>query len=364
MDAPTAVIMAGGQGTRLRPLTLTRPKPLVEVLGRPVIDWLAGSLVKAGIRDLVLTTGYRGEDLERHVDGWSAWRTPDGSVVAGAVNQEATPMGTAGSVKLLEACLGSTFIVGSGDNVATFDVPALLEAHRSSGAKVTMALWEVEDPSEFGIVGLAREREGEVDGELRSGWIRRFLEKPAPDEAFSRVINAGLYILEPEVLEHVPAGTKYDFSRQLFPHLLEMGWPMYAALVEGLWFDVGHPRQLLAAERELLATGDALGLDLPEGERVSGGLRAPGALVDTGASLESSVVLAGARVAVGARMRRSLAMAGARIEGGASLEDSIVGRDSVVGAGAQLLDCVIGDAVEVPAGVHWVGRRWPESASD
>ena len=137
--------MAGGQGSRLRPLTLTRPKPMVEVLGRPVIDFVKDAMVDAGVEHLVVTTGYRGEQLSAHVEQWSTH-----SGISARINQEAVPMGTAGSVRLLLDELTDTFVVGSGDAVASFDIQALIEAHRSHGAKVTMALWEVEDPTGSG----------------------------------------------------------------------------------------------------------------------------------------------------------------------------------------------------------------------
>lgn len=150
------VIMAGGQGSRLRPLTLTRPKPMVEVLGRPVIDFVKDAMQDASIDTIVVTTGYRGEQLEQHVESWNTLENP----IDAWVNQESSPMGTAGSVRLLSEHLTETFVVGSGDSVASFDIGALLAAHRASGAKVTMALWEVEDPTEFGIVGLSKSHLG------------------------------------------------------------------------------------------------------------------------------------------------------------------------------------------------------------
>ena len=195
--------MAGGQGSRLRPITDARPKPMVEVLGRPVIDFVKDSMVQGGVDSLIVTTGYRGEMLAAHVEQWNTEST------SGRINQEHTPMGTAGSVRLLMDEITDTVIIGSGDSVASFDVAALLQAHKDSGAKATMALWEVEDPSPFGIVGLSNSEEGDVDGELREGYIRKFKEKPRPEEAFSNVINAGLYILEPEVMALVPEGEKY-----------------------------------------------------------------------------------------------------------------------------------------------------------
>jgi NDP-sugar pyrophosphorylase family protein len=169
------IIMAGGQGSRLMPLTATRPKPMVEVLGRPVIDFVKEAMVQAGIRELVVTTGYRGEQLQAHVESWQQSH-PEGEHIEARINQESTPMGTAGSVGLLRDLITTTCVVGSGDAVASFDISSLLKAHRQHGAKVTMALWEVDNPSEFGIVGLASSPDGEVDGDLREGFIRRFLE--------------------------------------------------------------------------------------------------------------------------------------------------------------------------------------------
>ena len=136
------IIMAGGQGSRLMPLTATRPKPMVEVLGRPVIDYVKDAMVEAGIHEIVVTTGYRGEQLQSHVESWSA---PSGPVKA-RINQEATPMGTAGSVGLLRASIQSTCVVGSGDAVASLTSLLAFDAHRRNNAKVTMALWESGEP--------------------------------------------------------------------------------------------------------------------------------------------------------------------------------------------------------------------------
>ena len=176
------------------PLTENRPKPMVPVLGRPVIDYVKDAMVAAGLSEIIVTTGYQGEQLVSHVDSWN---------VPSRVNQEESPMGTAGSVNLLSDELTETFVVGSGDSVASFDVADLLESHRKSGAKVTMALWEVNDPTEFGIVGLSGENQGQIDSNLSEGFITKFKEKPTPGEAFSNLINAGLYIIEPEVMELV-----------------------------------------------------------------------------------------------------------------------------------------------------------------
>ena len=225
------------------------PKPMVELLGRPVIDFVKDAMIDASINNIVVTTGYR--------------RTTQNScfflefIDSKRLGQSRRfPHGDCRERSSAVRDLTETFVVGSGDSVASFDIGLLLEAHRD-GAKVTMALWEVEDPTEFGIVGLSELHNGELNGELREGFIRRFKEKPTIEEAFSNVINAGLYILEPEVLAMVPEGVKFDFSKQLFPMVLEKGWPMYAKTIDGVWFDVGHPFELIRAQHTLMRQGES-----------------------------------------------------------------------------------------------------------
>ncbi len=340
------IIMAGGQGSRLRPLTLTRPKPMVEVLGRPVIDFVKEAMENAGINEIIVTTGYRGEQLKDHVSTWN--QSTVGGIQA-SVNQEATPMGTAGSVGLLREQIKTTCVVGSGDSVASFDINRLLQQHRSNNAKVTMALWEVENPSEFGIVGLSSTQDGEVDGSLRSGYIRKFKEKPTPDEAFSNVINAGLYIIEPEVIDLIPEHEKFDFSKQLFPLVLERGWPMYAETINGVWFDVGHPRELLRAQKTLLEQAKELPFSLPKGSWVGNdGFILDDAMVNGDTS--SSVVSKGCIVESSATISGSLLMDGCRVAADARISGSILGRDVNILAGAVLTDCVIGDHQVIESG--------------
>ena len=344
------IIMAGGQGSRLMPLTESRPKPMVEVLGRPVIDYVKEAMIQAGIDEIIVTTGYRGEQLGEHVSTW-----PQQSAVAGlkaSVNQESTPMGTAGSVGLLRDSITSTCVVGSGDAVASFDIKALLDAHRKNKAKVTMALWEVEDPTEFGIVGLSSDPKGEVDGDLRKGFIRRFLEKPTREEAFSNVINAGLYILEPDVFEHIPEGKKFDFSKQLFPHLLELGWPMYAQAIDGVWFDVGQPSELLRAQETLISDYDRLPFTYPSSyHRVDGNLLAESASLK--GLLASSVVGPKCQLGQDSDVRDSLIMQGCSIGANTNIYRSILGQNVTVPHGVTVEDCVIGDDVQLePASVY------------
>ncbi|MGB2168645.1 MAG: sugar phosphate nucleotidyltransferase [Poseidonia sp.] len=349
------IIMAGGQGSRLMPLTATRPKPMVEVLGRPVIDFVKDAMVDAGIREIVVTTGYRGEQLQAHVDRWST-TFANGEHLSARINQEATPMGTAGSVGLLREHITTTCVVGSGDSVASFDIASLLAAHRKHGAKVTMALWEVDNPSEFGIVGLSNHADGAVDGDLREGFIRRFLEKPSPDEAFSNVINAGLYILEPEVFEHVPMGEKFDFSKQLFPKLLEMGWPMYAQTIDGVWFDVGQPFELIKAQSTLMQRYDDLPFSYPAMfTSVGDVLHANNAEVR--GSVKRSVLGSTTVISTGATVVDSLLMDGCTVETGATVSGSVVGQDVIIPNNTLLDGCVVGDGATLVAGRAYVNEK-------
>ena len=334
------IIMAGGQGSRLMPLTATRPKPMVEVLGRPVIDYVKDAMVEAGIRDIVVTTGYRGDQLQSHVNSWS---DTSGTVKA-RINQEASPMGTAGSVGLLRGSIQTTCVVGSGDAVASFDVASLLAAHRQNNAKVTMALWEVENPSEFGIVGLSSTTDGEVDGDLRQGFIRRFLEKPSPEEAFSNVINAGLYILEPEVFEHVPVGQKFDFSKQLFPRLLELGWPMYAQTIDGVWFDVCQPFELIKAQTTLMSRYGELPFTFPPQFFEKDGVLMAESVVCEGA-VDRAVLGPNCEIKSGAEVLDSLLMEGCKIGHGAHVVHSVLGVGVIVPSNCVVENCVIGDGV-------------------
>jgi mannose-1-phosphate guanylyltransferase len=343
------VIMAGGQGSRLRPLTLTRPKPMVEVLGRPVIDFVKDAMLESGIDNVIVTTGYRGEQLQKHVSDWpkKALAT-HGKVISARINQEHSPMGTAGSVRLLSDLLTETFVVGSGDSVASFDISGLLHAHKQSGAKVTMALWEVEDPSDFGIVGLSESHNGELNGDLREGYIRKFKEKPSPQEAFSNVINAGLYIIEPEVLHLVPFGEKFDFSKQLFPLVLEMDWPMYAKTIDGVWFDVGNPMELLNAQSTLVRRMNELPFPIPEGTLLPGDGFCMGDSINLG-DVSSSVISSDCLIQDKVVISNSLLMSGCSIGAKSSITKSVLGQNVVIGNGCTLHNVVIGDGVKIGA---------------
>ncbi|MGY8670448.1 MAG: nucleotidyltransferase family protein, partial [Candidatus Poseidoniales archaeon] len=207
----------------------------------------------------------------------------------------------------------------------------------------TMALWQGEDPCEYGIVGLSGSPGGEVNGELKEGYISRFKEKPTPEEAFSNVINAGLYIIEPEVLQMVPEGEKYDFSKQLFPRVLELGMPMYAKTVEGIWYDVGHPLELLNAQRALIEMRDSLPFPMPEGEVLSdGSFIAKGSTVS--GEIERSVILSNCNVSSKSSVKNSLVMSGCNIDG--NIIGSVIGESCII-IDSDLSAMVIGDQQDI-----------------
>tara|TARA_B100000287_G_scaffold339691_1_gene325945 strand:- start:454 stop:1530 length:1077 start_codon:yes stop_codon:yes gene_type:complete len=352
------IIMAGGKGTRLFPLTENKPKPLVSLLGKPVIEYVKDALVNIGIDEIILTTGYKGEGLQKIVDIWN-----QNSDVVFSVNQESTPMGTAGSVKLLEERLLQTFIVASGDSVLSSDLGALVRAHKSSNAKVTMALWEVEDPTQFGIVGLSNMPNGNVDGNLDEGYITKFLEKPTLDQAFSNVINAGLYIIEPEVMSYVPKDTKFDFSKELFPHLLELGLPMYGVKLNGVWFDVGTPKELIRAQNHLVEHFESLPFGLPSGEYVDESSYLIGNSISN-SQLCRTVVSKNSIIGHDSKLIDNLVMDGAKIGNNCSLIGTIIGENVIIDDNCELTDCVIGDAVHIVAGTKMHNEQVSRNASN
>ncbi len=353
-----AVIMAGGEGTRLKPLTNTRPKPLLPVLGRPCIEYVINSLAAAGVEEIFIACGYRSQDVVKSLGD----KTRSGAKIVYAY--EETPMGTAGAVKLLQDRLQGTFVVGSGDTLTDADLGHLIDFHRERRAFVTMALTEVERPEQFGIVGVNAD-----------GRIERFKEKPKPEEVFSNVINAGTYVLEPESLDHIPAGTKYDFSKNLFPDLLQQGKVLCASPLKGYWKDIGRPKDLFQANVDLAERrGQNITVRgaLCKGKIAGSGFNAEGAkllgpvFVGTGARLGKGSTVTrsaiGRETVVGekATIEDSLMLDHCQIGAGAILRGSILGEGCVVGPGVSLVESVLGDGVRLEGPASLEGRTLPD----
>ncbi|NLX46879.1 MAG: NDP-sugar synthase [Euryarchaeota archaeon] len=331
-----AVVLAGGEGTRLRPLTSTRPKPLLPVLGVPCIEYVIRSLAEAGVEQVFLACGYRSEDIRSALGGGERF----GVDIELAFERE--PMGTAGAVKLLEGRMDSTFVVGSGDTLTDADLGDLIDFHVRKGAEATMGLTEVELPEQFGIVGVSPD-----------GRIERFKEKPRTEEVFSRVINAGTYVLEPEVLGMIPAGTKYDFSKDLYMDMLEKGRGLFATPLKGYWKDIGRPSDLYLANMEMASRRPLT--EVPAGVRALGSCFFGRNVTATSARIVDSVIGAGCDIE--GAVERCLLLDRVTLGKGASLRDCVIGEGCRVGAGASLKDCVLGDGAEVPPGTVLVGTN-------
>ena len=230
-----AVVMAGGEGTRLRPLTSNQPKPMVPIVGKPCMEHIIELLRAHGFEDVIVTVAFLPQAIRSYFgNGESLGLNVEYSV-------EESPLGTAGSVRLASDRLDETFVVISGDALCDFDLTELVRVHKEKKSAVTIALKSVENPLEFGIV--VTDSDGRVE---------RFLEKPSWSQVFSDTINTGVYVLEPEVLNHVPTDRPYDFSKELFPLLLEMGRPVHGHVVEGYWQDIGNLSQYRQANFDAL----------------------------------------------------------------------------------------------------------------
>src|SRR6266536_2969555 len=230
-----AVVMAGGEGTRLRPLTSNQPKPMVPIVGKPCMEHILELLKRHGFEDVIVTLAFLPQAIRSYFgDGESLGLRIEYSV-------EESPLGTAGSVRLASGKLDDTVLVISGDALCDIDLGRLVEFHREREAAVTIGLKSVENPLEFGIV---------VTDE--DGRVERFLEKPSWGQVFSDTINTGIYVLNPEVLRHVPTDRPYDFAKELFPLLLEMGRPLYGCVLDGYWQDIGNLDQYRQANYDAL----------------------------------------------------------------------------------------------------------------
>jgi len=245
-----AVVMAGGEGTRLRPLTSNQPKPMVSIVGKPCMEHILELLRDHGMTEVIVTVAFLPQAIRGYFGDGEALGLEIGYSV------EESPLGTAGSVKLATKQLDETFLVISGDALCDVDLSELVAFHKEKGAAVTIGLKSVENPLEFGIV---------VTDE--DGRIERFLEKPSWGQVFSDTINTGIYVLEPEVLKHVPADRPFDFSKELFPYLLEMGRPLYGHVMDGYWQDIGDLDQFRQANFDALE--EKVRLNIP-GIRIRG----------------------------------------------------------------------------------------------
>ncbi|MFC1993631.1 sugar phosphate nucleotidyltransferase [Chloroflexota bacterium] len=343
---PKAVILSGGRGVRLQPLTHSLPKPMVPVLNQPFLAHTLAYLKTHDIDNITLTLSYLPKAVQSYFEDGSDY----GVKITYAF--EDSPLGTAGAVKNAEHYLNSTIVVLNGDIFSDLDISEMLAFHRSRKAKATISLTWVDNPCAFGVV--------ETDSE---GRVKRFIEKPTPDKVTTNWINAGIYILEPEILKIVPAGEYYMFEKDLFPLLLALDEPIYGYPFNGYWLDVGNPEKYLQLNCDLLLskvkshlTGDlgdtfvykaaacsihpsaeivwpvVIGSNCSIGREVQ--ITGPvvigsDCLIGEGAALDSAVLWNGVTVGAGARLKRCIS-----------------GSYALIGANDQVIDCtIVGDHI-------------------
>jgi mannose-1-phosphate guanylyltransferase len=229
-----AVLLIGGLGTRLRPLTLTTPKPLLPIAGQPFLAYQLDFLKRHGIIDIVLCTAYKAEDFRQTMGDGSRYGVHITYV------HEQTALGTGGAIKNAEPYIDGPTLICNGDILMTLDLTELIRFHRDRKALATVSLTEVADPSAFGVVELAPD-----------GRIQRFLEKPPPGTTTSKLINAGTYVFEKEIFSRIPAGEVYSAERGLFPGLLADGKPLFGKALSGYWLDVGTIEKYEQAQRDV-----------------------------------------------------------------------------------------------------------------
>jgi mannose-1-phosphate guanylyltransferase/phosphomannomutase len=325
-----AVVMAGGEGSRLRPLTVLRPKPMVPIVGRPVMEHILNLLKRHGITEVVVTVQYLASAIEDYFG--------DGSAFGMRIDysREESPLGTAGSVKNAEELLTEPFLVISGDALTDFNLGEIIKFHTSRRAMATLTLAHVANPLEFGVII--------TDEQQR---IRQFLEKPSWGEVFSDTINTGIYVLDPKIFSYFEKGTVFDFSQDLFPMMLEKGDPLFGYVAQGYWCDVGNLSEYMKANADMLR-GD---VKLPIPGKDTGG----GIWVEENVEIDSEAHLFGplylgndAKIKSGAVVHGPSAIgAFTVVDEGAQLDRSVIWNNSYVGERAELRGALVGTQTSV-----------------
>jgi len=341
-----AVILVGGQGTRLRPLTSTVPKPVVTLVDRPFISFMLEWLRGHGVDDVIMSCGFMADSV-RAVLG-------DGSDLGIRLRfvEEPEPRGTAGALKLAEPMLDERFLMLNGDVLTDIDLTAQLAQHESTGARATLSLVPVPDPSAYGLVMLHEDHS-----------VRNFVEKPSPEEIETNLISAGAYVLEREILELVPPERNVSIEREVWPLLIGHG--LYGFPSESYWLDIGTPARYLQGTFDIIegnvetAVSERLGegwLAIDAAAEVHGRVIPPallerGVVVAAGAHVGSLVVLGeDVSIGAGATVERSVVLRGAQIGAGCELRDCIVAPGAHVGAGCRITgEAVLGEDVRIGA---------------
>jgi mannose-1-phosphate guanylyltransferase len=340
-----AIVLVGGEGTRLRPLTLTQPKPAIRLVDRPFIRFMIDWLARHGVDEVVMACGFRAE-LLREALGDGSGGDPQIHYV-----EEPEPLGTAGPIRLAadQGLLEDRFLALNGDVLTDLDLTALTAAHERNAAAATLALYPVDDPTAYGLVRRAGgPDEPGADPASAGGAVQEFVEKPDPSRIDTDEVSAGAYVLEAGVLELVPAGRPVSIEREVFPRLVGEG--LYGQRLEGYWMDIGTPERYLQASWDILE--GVVETDVPRADDAT--------LVDGPAEISPdatigprAVIGRECRIEAGASVTSSVLDTGCHLGAGADVEGSILARGAEVGAGATVpAGSVIGEAAVIAAGAR------------
>ncbi len=326
-----AVILAGGEGTRLRPLTCNTPKPLVPLLNRPFLSFQLELLKKYGIKDIVLSVGYLGEEIRRVYGTGEEW----GVKIYYALEKE--PLGTGGGIRNASPFLDDLTIVFNGDVLTDFDLLRIIQYHHKKHAQATIVIVPVSDPTVYGLVL--------IDSD---GRIRQFLEKPGWEEITGNTINAGIYLLEKDLINQIPPGINYSVERQFFPSLLNRDISFYGYTGEGYWLDVGNKEKYLQAHKDILQ--GKIKIAIP-GKRIGKVWVGKGCEIDPHAHLSGPAVIGDhCRIEAGAVISY-LSVLGPRclIKKGAYIEESILGEEVVLEEEVHIQSSIVGKKCQIGA---------------
>ena len=345
-----AVILVGGQAVRLRPLTTNTPKAMVPVLNRPFLEYVIRNLARHGVNDIILAQHHLAGPIEEHLGDGSRFGVKITYVV------EDSPRGTAGAFKNVEKHIKGTFLGMNGDIFNDLDITAMVAFHRQQNATATIALTPVEDPTAYGLI--------ETDN---NGRVERFLEKPKPDEITTNMINAGTYVLEPEVLAQIPPDVQVSIERETFPLLVSSGQPVYAFPSSGYWMDMGTPEKYLQLHRDLLAGRSTWYIPGTDAEVLIG----EGCSIDPSAEIIGPVVIGdnciiGPYVRIvgpvvigtecdigeGSDIEDSVLWHNVRLGNRVNMKSSVVADSCMLNDGSNIEGGVLGDHVMVSAGAR------------
>ena len=330
-----ALILAGGKGTRLRPLTMHTPKPIVPIANKPFLLYQLELLKRADVKDVILSLSYQPQKIEDKIGDGTDYNVR----VSYAV--EASPLGTAGAYRNAASMISETTVVFNGDVLTDIDMNEVIRRHRERQAAATIVLAPVPNPTAYGLV--------ETD---KDGRVRRFLEKPKPEEVTCDTINAGIYILEPRVLDYVPEGEPFMFEYGVFPKLLEHNEPFYSYVWRGYWRDIGTASSYLQANLDVIAGRVEL-LPPPttqRGEKFDESAEVePPSAVDPGCTLKpgvriiNSVISRNCYIEERARIENCVIRAGTRIGAGSFIQRAVIGKGCHIGRSVEIKGAVLGD---------------------